>query len=106
MIQEEAVEACIDFIRDESENLGKLIGRCKALEQQRKVVHGHAFLGALGTVAEREAKAYDSPEYKSIVNEIENAWAEKATLETLLKARELRIEVWRSQNSAKNRGHV
>ncbi len=106
MIDERAVESAIDFIRDEAPQLGKLVGHCKFLEQQRKVVHGHAFLDASGTVAEREAKAYSSPEYKAVTEDIEDAWASKTELETLLKARELRIDVWRSQNSSRNKGHV
>ncbi len=106
MIDERAVESAIDFIRDESERLGLLVGHCKGLEQIRKVVHGQAFLDASGTVAEREAKAYSSPEYKVVAEDIEDAWAKKTELETLLKARELRIDVWRSQNSSRNKGHV
>ena len=107
MISEQRVEAAVEFIRDHAEQLGHAVGHCKGLEQQRKVVKGQAFLASqLKTVSEREAKAYCSPEYKVIVEEIENAWAEAETLRTKLKAAELTIEVWRSQNSSKNRGHL
>ena len=106
MISESRVEKAVEFIRDHAERLGQLVGLCKALEQERKVVHGQAFLGAQGTVAEREARAYSSDAYKEIVEEIENAWAEKSTIEVNLKKAEATLDVWRSQNSAKNRGHL
>ena len=108
MISEERVEKAVEFIRDHSESLGGLIGRCKALEQKRKVVYGQEFLaqGGKGTVAEREAAAYSSKDYRLLVEEIEDAWAEKSTLETHVLAAQLTIDVWRSQNSAKNKGHL
>ena len=106
MINEADVEKAVDFLRDNAKALGDMIGRCKALEQKRKVVHGQSFLEAQGTVAEREAKAYSSDSFKAIVEEIENAWADKSILEIKFNAAETKIDVWRSQNSAKNRGHV
>lgn len=106
MISEERAEKAVEFIRDHADELGKLIGQCKALEQKRKVVHGQAFLYAQGTVAEREAKAASSDAFKAVVEEIENAWADKETLATKLKAAEMTVDVWRSQFAASKRGHV
>jgi len=106
MISEDRVERAVEFIRDNAERLGEVVGHCKALEQQRKVVHGHAFLDAAGTVAEREARAYTSPEFKALTEDIQNEWAEKTTLETKLKAAELTIDVWRSQFSKYGKGHL
>jgi hypothetical protein len=106
MISEQRVERAVEFIRDNADRLGELLGHCKGLEQQRKVVYGQAFIGASGTVAEREARAHISPEFKTICEEIENAWAEKTTLETQLRAAELTIDVWRSQYSKQGKGHV
>lgn len=105
-INEGRAEKAVEFIRDHAERLGELIGACKALEHKRKVVQGQAFLEADGTVAERDAKAHTSTKYREVVEEIGNAWAEKETLATRLKAAELTIDVWRSQNSAAKRGHV
>ena len=106
VISEDRVENAVEYIRDHGEHLGLLVGQCKALEQKRKTVHGENFLYAQGTVAEREAKAYSSEAYKAVTEEIENAWAEKTTLETRLKAAELLIDIWRSQNSSRNKGHL
>ena len=106
MISEERVEKAVEFIRDHADQLGKLVGVCKGLEQRRKVVHGQNFLEADGTVAEREAKAYSSDGFSLITEEIENAWAEKTTVETKIKAAELTIDVWRSQYSKQGKGHL
>lgn len=106
MIPESRVEKAVEFIRDHADRLGELIGRCKALEHERKVVRGNEFLKAKGTVAEREAVAESSEAFIQIVNDIENAWADKATLETKIKAAELTIDVWRSQYSKAGKGHL
>lgn len=106
MIEESRVEAAVAFIRDSAVRLGELTGVCKALEHKRKVVYGRAFQSVeTGTVAEREAKAHTSDEFRSVVEEIQNAWADKTTLETQIRAAELTIETWRSQNKWADRGH-
>ena len=106
MISEDRAEKAVEFIRDHADELGNLIGICKGLEQRRKIVHGHQFLDATGTVAEREANAYASGQFKELTDQIQNAWADKSTLETKLKAAELTIDVWRSQYSKSGKGHV
>jgi hypothetical protein len=106
MISEERAERAVEFIRDHADQLGELLGYCKSLEQRRKVVFGTEFLEAEGTVAEREARAHASDAFLSVVKEIENAWAEKTTVETKLRAAELTIDVWRSQFSKYGKGHV
>jgi len=106
MISEKRVEMAVEFYRDNADKYGQLVGLCKALEQKRKVIHGQNFLYAQGTVAEREAKAYSSDAYQEMVEEIQNAWSDKTTLETQLKAAEATIEVWRSQYSKQGKGHL
>ena len=106
MISEDRVEKAVEFIRDHAHELGLLIGQCKGLEQKRKAVHGQAFLGATGTVAEREARAYSSPLFQACAEEIQNAWADKETLSLKIEAAKITVDVWRSQNSAANRGNI
>jgi hypothetical protein len=111
MISEEAVEAAVRFFEHHADDLGKLIGHCKGLEHQVKIVFGQALLEAKkntpkATVPELEARARNSAEYKAIVEDVEDAWADRVTLETKLKAKELGIEVWRSQYSKQGKGHL
>ena len=101
MINFDRAEAAAEFIRDNASKYGHLIGVCKSLEHHRKIVFGQAFLDADGkNVAEREAKAHVSEEFKAVVEDIENAWAEKETIATQIKAAELTIELYRSGNAA------
>ena len=105
MISESRAEKAVEFIRDHAKEVGDLFGRCKALDHCRKIIRSQAFLRTeAGSVAEREARAETSEEYKTIVHEIQNAWAEWKTLETRLRAAELTYEAWRSQNKWGNRG--
>jgi hypothetical protein len=106
MISEERVEAAVEFIRDNADRLGELIGHCKGVEYQAKIIKAQAYLDSTGTIQARESEALCTPEYKSIVEDIEDAWAEKATLETKLRAAELTIDVWRSQYSKMGKGHL
>ncbi len=95
----EDADAAITFIKDHAKEYGLLVGRCKGLEHQRKVVRGIQFLESdKKTVADREADAESSPDYKSVVKEIEDAWAAKTTLETRLKYSEMRFDLYRSSN--------
>ncbi len=103
MINESRVEAAVEFIRDNAPRLGDLVGLCKKLEHERKVVRAQQILESeKGTVSDREADAESSPEYKSIIEDYGNAWAEKTVLETQMKAAELTIDVWRSQNKTRS----
>ena len=106
MISEKSVEDAVVFFGEKAEEIGKLVGRCKALEHKLKQVKGLAFLKAQGTVAERQAIADSSEGVREIVEEIENAWADRVTLETKLKGKEFGIDVWRSQFSKYGKGIV
>jgi len=103
---EPQIPLCMDFIRDNAGELGRLRGLCKGLQETKKAVRGQQFLSAEGTVAEREAVAESSTEYCEVIQKIVDAETEYKTLEVLMGVREAKIEVWRSLNSRANRGHV
>ncbi len=96
-------EKAAEFIRDHAEQYGKLVGRCKALEHERKIIKSIRFLEASGTMAEKEATAYASIKFKAICEDIEAAWTDKTIIETKIKAAELTIELWRSLNASNRR---
>ena len=105
---EPQIPKCLDFLRDNAPMLGKLKGRCKALQERKKVILGIEFMeaGHQYTVAERNALAQASVAYQGICEDIEGAEAEYETLRVLMNLRELKVEVWRSLNSRAGRGHV
>jgi len=103
---EPQIPLCLDFIRDNAGELGRLRGLCIALQEKKKTVRAQEFLKATGTVAERTAEAEASEAYQAVTKEIEDAEAEYRTLSVLISVREAKVEVWRSLNSRANRGHV
>jgi hypothetical protein len=105
MINEQRVEAAVEFIRDSAELLGGLVAHCKFVEYMAKVIKAELYKKATGTIQQRESEALDSPEYRQAIEDIENAFAEKVALETKMKAAEYTIEVWRSQNATARSGH-
>jgi hypothetical protein len=92
----ERAEKAAEYIRDHSKTYGELVGHCKSLEHQRKVVKGQEFLKTQGTVAEREARADDSAAFRSVVEDIENAWAEKTEIETMLEYSRIICDLYRT----------
>jgi uncharacterized protein (UPF0335 family) len=106
MFADQRIERAVEFIASEAGRIGDLIGHCKGLEYQAKVIKGQAYLDATGTIQARDAQAVTTPEYKAIIEEIENAWAEKETLQAQFKAAELMVEVWRSQQATNRRGNI
>lgn len=99
MITFERAEKAMEYLRDNASRYGYLVGRCKALEQERKVVFGLALIEAKQTsrtIAEAEAKAYASADFKAVCEEIENAWAEKAEIETMIAYSQNIVDCWRS----------
>jgi post-segregation antitoxin (ccd killing protein) len=55
------------------------------------------------TVADRENAALSHPDYIQLIHGLRAAVYEEARLKTLLKAAELRVEVWRSENASARR---
>ena len=95
----ENADRAVHFIKTRAEEYGILVGRCKGLEHLRKVTRSEQELASTKpTVAERQAEAESSNEYKKIIEDYENAWAEKTTLKTQIKAAEMTFDLYRSSN--------
>lgn len=52
------------------------------------------------TVADRETYAYSHPEYIAVVDGLQVAWEAEITLQWKLKAAELQVDIWRSQEAS------
>lgn len=105
-ITDDQVEAALTYLRDNAVPYGKAVGQCKYLDHKRKIVRAEIFNRVEGTVASREAEAESHPDYINVVEEYRRAETERATILTLMKAAELKIEVWRSMNARAKRGHL
>ena len=106
MITDEQAESAVHFYAKNADLVGELRGKVEATKHMAKVETQLAYLSAKGTVAERTATADTSAVVLAAWEEHHNAVAEYATLQTQLKAAELRIEVWRSQSANQRRGNI
>ena len=106
MISEERAEKAVEYIRDNAEVLALARSQVKYLDHKRKVIRATGFAEAAGTVAERECFAERHADYKKCIEDYRDAVYEAELTATKMKAAELTIDIWRSQNSSKNRGHV
>jgi hypothetical protein len=105
-ITDEQCERALAYLRDKSEEVGRLKGRMVRMDEERKVAREMAFLDADGSVAERNAKAVASRAYRDAVEAHQDATADYETSRLKWRAAEIAVEVWRSLNSRAGRGHV
>jgi hypothetical protein len=80
MISEERVEKAIEYFRNNKERYGALVGRCRAIEHERKVILDEEKLKIFKAnpemrVSEVESRARTSTAYMAILEELENVWA-------------------------------
>lgn len=106
MITDEQAEAAADFIRDKADEYAQAHADLVTVENGKKALkamlmkeHADKALG----VQEREAMASDR--MKTLHKAEAEATFKVRKLQSLMKAAEIRIEVWRSQ-SANNRGRL
>ena len=71
-LNDSRVEKALIYLSSTDEEHAMLSGEVKHREEAIKQAKAHSFLLSDGTVAEREAKALDSPSYKNAVD----AWVE------------------------------
>ena len=104
MIDEDKVEGANQYLRDSAKQYGQARGRQRYCESNLRRVKSLQMIGRPGSLGEREAQAYASPEYLQAMQDEENATAEVETIYALRDAARLLIETWRTQTSAKKHG--
>lgn len=75
-IPDDRLQKALRYLAESDEPSAKARALVKALEQRRKTVKAYQYILAKGTVADREAAAYASPEYEEVTDAIENAVAD------------------------------
>jgi hypothetical protein len=104
LISDDRCEKAMRYLAMTDEDAAVAKARYKTLEQYGKTVKAFGFLDASGTVAEREAKALRSDEYKTFLKEYEEAvmdserYANKRATEAGVR------EVWRSLQANRRQG--
>ena len=106
-VNDESIEAALNFLRDTSKDVANAKAMAKYLEQKRKSLKAAAFLEAQGqNIAERESKAYRDDAYLQCIEDYKSAVYDFELLENQRRAAELRIEVWRTINANNRRGNI
>lgn len=106
MISETRLNKALKYLAETDEDAARAKALMISLEDQRKTVKALAFLKAQGTVAEREANAYNSQEYRDHAEKLENAVADYEALRNKRATETIIIEVWRSLNAARRSGQI
>lgn len=100
MITEQQAEAANDYLRDSAKEYAEAKNNRKHLEQYRKVKKAQLMrekAGEPGHVC--EAYAYSHKDYLEVLEGIKEAGVIEDTLRWRMKAAELKIEMWRSQQA-------
>ncbi len=106
MINDEAAEAAVGYLKDTSKAIGLAMGHMKFCEGTLKRVKSLMLISYEGSLGEREAKAYASDEYLQALEDHENAVAEYETLRALREAADWQLRVWQSETSSQRQGRV
>jgi hypothetical protein len=96
MITDEQAEKALDWIRDNSEKYAIAKAQTRHLDHYRKIKRAEEFLRATGTVAERDAIAETSPDYKLAVDALRESEEQETRLKWLLTAAQHKLEVYRT----------
>ena len=99
MITEERLEKAMIYLAHTDEEAAKAKALCKKLEKIERIIRGEAFLRANGTVAEREAKAVTSEQYKEHVAYAENCWVDAELLDNKRHTEEVIVDIWRTMSA-------
>lgn len=106
MITDDQVEKALEYLRDTATRLAEAKSYRVWLEEKTKIIRAHSFLGAEGTVAEREALSRTDEEYGRALDDLREA----VHMETLIRARrdaaEAKIEAWRTMESSRRAANV
>jgi hypothetical protein len=105
MVTDEQAERAADFIRDNAEKFATAKANRIYHEEYRKSLKAILFCDEQGSAALREELAYSNDRYLDHLKELRQAVFEEEKLKGMIKAAEMKIEVWRSQ-SANLRGRI
>jgi hypothetical protein len=106
MIDLERRDKALQYLIDTDEKTAKARAYQLGLEKQEKTIIGTLVLASEGTVAEKEATARTSHEYKCWREDYENAVADYEILKNRRHTAELIIEVWRSEGANRRQGNI
>jgi hypothetical protein len=99
MIDEKKAFAAEQWIYDNIDNIAQSRSDKVKAEEMLRVVKSEIILTTEGSVAQREATAFASPEYRKALDAYAEAVRVESQFYTKLKAAETRIDMFRSINA-------
>lgn len=106
MIDTERRDKALQYLIDTDEKAAKARAYMLGLMKQESTIVGSLILQLKGTVAEKEAGAKTSHEYKCWREDYENAVADFEIYKNRRHTAELIIEVWRSEGANRRQGNI
>lgn len=103
MITESRAEEAFEFLRDSTERIGSARGAYERAEILRKRVRKRAFVGAEGTVAQREALAEINEEVQAADDQYIDAVIAFETLRAKRDIETIALDVWRTESANRRR---
>ena len=102
-LNENAVEKKLIFLAETDKQYAQLYAAKDAHKDRLKLEKAKAFLGAVGTVAERNAIADSHPDVWACINAGENILVDFKLLEAKRNMAETVMDLWRSLNASRRK---
>ena len=103
MINDDELEAAHNGLVDTYERYGRRSAYVKMCPYYTKLIKAKHFLDASGTVAERDAIAYNSKEFTTYVDNLRDATIDLEILEAKRESWQREIEIWRTLSANRRR---
>jgi hypothetical protein len=105
IVSEQELGKAVFFFDRAASKFARAKADVKFLEHKRKTIRATMYAEGAGTNTDRVNYAERSKEYRECLDQYRTAVFKQEFLATKMKGAELKIDVWRSQNSSKNKGH-
>ena len=105
-VSTQRMELALKFLAETDEDCARLRADHARAEYMAKSVRNTNFAAADGTVADRNAAAENSPEYEAAKLAEFQAFQEYEAMKNKRATESIVIDVWRSLNSARNKGQI
>ena len=106
MINYEGAEAALNYLISTDEEYARAKTLYDALCEQKKTIAAIEYGKLTGTAAEKTQRALASDNYQSHLQAIRDAQIEFETVRARRISNQAVIEMWRSVNSARNKGNI
>jgi hypothetical protein len=95
-VMDDRVESALEYLVDTDEEYARSNAYVKMAPYYLKLIKASHFLGAAGTVAERESIAFSSEEYKNWLQTLQDATVKLEIMEAKRESAQREVDIWRT----------